>query len=324
MSKVHAKLRVLVAGAGAFGAEHLARLAGRPDVAVAGVADIDPDALERARPLASGAKLFADPLRLIDDVEADAVIVASPAATHLDIALKALERGLSALIEKPVAPSAGAAAKLVAAARRSGGFVLPGHVLRFSLDHQRLVEIARSGLIGAVLYVNSRRYRDDGHAVRYADADPIYTTLVHDIDLACWIARSDFRSVRARRAGAGYRSLTAVSARTATGVVCDLRTAWTFPGDELPPDRLEAVGERGSVELVVGEALVVFGEGRRTRHELAKVDDPLRNELNHFLACVRDRSLAPALDLPQALASLKLADAAIESLTLDREVDLDR
>ena len=322
MSQAHAKLRVLIAGAGAFGAEHLARLAGRPDVAVAGVADVDPGALERAISRAPGAKPFADPLRLIGEVEADAIIVASPAATHAEIGVKALERNLSALIEKPVAPSAAAAAPLVAAAGRSGGFVLPGHVLRFSLDHQRLVEIVRSGLIGEVLYVNSRRYRDDSHAVRYADADPIFTTLIHDIDLAYWIARSDFRSVRARRAGAGYRSLTAVSASTATGIVCDLRTAWTFPGDELPPDRLEAVGARGSVELVVGQALVVYAEGRCTRRELARADDPLRNEQDHFLACVRDRSLAPALDLPQALASLELADAAIESLNLDREVEL--
>jgi predicted dehydrogenase len=322
MTKGQAMLRVLVAGAGAFGAEHLTRLTRRPDVAVAGVAEINPAALERAGSRAPGAKPFSDPLRLIDEVEADAIIVASPIATHIELGLRALERNLAALIEKPIAPSADAAAPLVAAAQRSTSFVLPGHVLRFSLDHQRLVEIVRSGLIGEVLYVNSRRYRDVSHVVRYADADPIYTTLVHDIDLAHWIARSDFRSVRARRAGAGYRSLTAVSATTATGVVCDLRTAWTFPGGELPPDRLEAVGEHGSVELVVERALAVYAEGRCTHHELAKADDPLRNEQDHFLACVRDRSREPALDLRQALAGLKLADAALESLSLDREVSL--
>lgn len=38
-------LRVLVAGTGAFGVEHLARLAGRPDVIVPGIADIDAAAL---------------------------------------------------------------------------------------------------------------------------------------------------------------------------------------------------------------------------------------------------------------------------------------
>ena len=254
-------LRVLVAGIGAFGAEHLARLASRPDVIVSGIADIDAAALERAGSRSPLARRFADSLRLIEEVEADAIVVATPAATHVEIGIKALERNLCALIEKPVAPSAAAVAPLLAVARSSAGFVLPGHVLRFSQDHLRLVEVVRSGLIGQVLYVNSRRYRDDSHAVRYADADPVLTTLIHDIDIAQWIARSDFRSVLARRSGEGYRSLTAISATTATGVVCDLRSAWTFPGADLPPDCLEAVGDRGSVELTVGRSLRVYARG---------------------------------------------------------------
>jgi UDP-N-acetylglucosamine 3-dehydrogenase len=315
-------LHVLVAGTGAFGAEHLARLAGRPGVIVSGIADVDAAALERAGSRSPLAKRFADSLRLIEEVEADAIVVATPAATHVEIGLKALERNLCALIEKPVAPSAAAVEPLLAAARSSGGFVLPGHLLRFSQDHLRLVEVARSGLIGQVRYVNSRRYRDDSHAVRYADADPILTTLIHDIDIAQWIARSDFHSVLARRSGEGYRSLTAISATTATGVVCDLRTAWTFPGADLPPDCLEAVGDRGSVELTVGKSLRIYAEGRCSRHMLAEADDPLCNEQDHFLAYVRDRSRARVLDLPQALAGLKLADAAIESLRLNREVTL--
>ena len=185
-------LRVLVAGIGAFGAEHLARLAGRPDVIVSGIADIDAAALERAGSRSPLARRFADSLRLIEEVEADAIVVATPAATHVEIGIKALERNLCALIEKPVAPSAAAVAPLLAVARSSAGFVLPGHVLRFSQDHLRLVEVVRSGLIGQVLYVNSRRYRDDSHAVRYADADPVLTTLIHDIDIAQWISALGF------------------------------------------------------------------------------------------------------------------------------------
>ena len=98
-----------------------------------------------------------------------------------------------------------------------------------------------------------------------------YTILIHDIDLARWVAGSDFRSVLARREGPGFRTMTAVSAATATGVICDLRTAWTFPGGDLPPDRLEVVGDRGSVELTVGTGLAVYAEGRRTSyHALAE------------------------------------------------------
>ena len=126
------------------------------------------------------------------------------------------------LLEKPVATSATAAGVLLASLTMSTGFVLPGHVLRFSKDHQRLVEIVRSGRIGDVIYVSSRRYRDESHSIRYADTDPVLTTLVHDIDLAQWITRSDFRSVRAHRSpGDSFRSMTTASAITETGIACD-------------------------------------------------------------------------------------------------------
>lgn len=317
-----APVRVLVAGAGAFGREHLGRLAGRSDVKVVGVADTDPAALELVRSRYNVANCLADPLRLIDDAEADAIIIATPAASHVEICVRALGRNLCALLEKPVAPSA-AAGLLLQSARTSGGFVLPGHVLRFSQDHVRLIEIVRSGRIGKVNYVSSRRYRDDSHAVRYPDTDPVLMTLIHDIDLALWATCSDFRRVFARRSGGpGYRSMTSVCATTATGVTCDLRTAWTFADGDLPPDRLEAVGDRGSVELTVGQALQVYAEGHHTAYPPAEADDPLRNEQDHFLARVRDRSRALALDLSDALAGLRLADAAIGSLRLNREVIL--
>jgi predicted dehydrogenase len=311
---------VLVAGAGAFGREHLARLVARSDAIVVGIADADPAALAWVRERHRVIDCHADPMRLIDAGEADAIVVATPAASHVAIAARALARGLCVLLEKPVAPSAADAAPLLAAARDSQGFLLPGHVLRFSKDHQRLVAITRSGAIGALLYVNSRRYRDESHAARYPHDDPVLMTMIHDIDLAQWATGASFRSVLARRsAGAGFRSLTAASAVATTGAICDLRTAWTFTDGDLPPDRLEVVGDRGSVELTVGHALCVYAEGRRTDYPADAGDDPLNNEHDHFLACVRDRSRPRALDLPQALAGLQLADAARESLHENRE-----
>jgi predicted dehydrogenase len=323
MATFSVPVRILVAGAGAFGKEHLDRLARRSDVSVVGVADTNPAALAPLPSRFGLAERLTDPLRLIDTVEAHAVIVATPADSHVEICARALGRNLCVLLEKPVAPSADAALSLVAEERRSAGFVLPGHVLRFSQDHIRLVEIARSGQIGEVIYVNSRRYRDDEHAVRYPDTDPVLMTLIHDIDLAQSITGSDFRSALARRSGgAGYRSMTAVSATTATGVVCDLRTSWTFADGDSPPDRLEVVGAHGSVELVVGHTLQVYAEGQLTIYPAAEADDPLRNEHDHFLTCVRDQNQERAVTLEEALVGLRLADAAIESLRLRRAVDL--
>jgi predicted dehydrogenase len=308
-------LRLLLAGLGAFGKEHLSRLTERSDVKVVGVADANPAALEPIRATLGAGECLTDPLQLIDAVEADGIIVATPAVSNVEISVRALAKNLPVLLEKPVAPSARSAVPLLEAARTSTGFIMPGHVLRFSQDHVRMVETVRSGRIGEVIYVNSRRYRDDNHAVRYPDTDPVLMTLIHDIDIAQWVTGSDFHSVVGRRSeGVGYRSMTAVSATTATGVICDLRTAWTFTKGEAPPDRVEVVGDRGSVELTVGAGLDVYADGRRTSYPAAGADDPLRNEQDHFLACVRDRSMAPALTLLQALVGLKLADAAIESL----------
>jgi predicted dehydrogenase len=316
-------IRIAIAGAGAFGREHLDRLTVRRDVQVTGIADPSAEALASARQRYGIDHCVPDARQLLQQNGVDAIIVATPAASHVDLTLQALERNICVLLEKPVAPSAALAARLAGAARAAGAFVLPGHVLRFSRDHARLVEIVRSGRIGRVLYASSRRYRDDSHATRYRDVDPVLMTMIHDIDLALWIADSPFRSVRARRsAGDSFRSMTTANAVTASGVQCELRTAWTFKAGDLPADRVEVVGEMGSVELQVGHALRLYADGQQTRMPVAEGDDALVNEHDHFLACLRDRRRQPALTLDDAVAGLALADAIADSLRRDGDVSI--
>ena len=240
-------LRVLVAGAGLFGREHLDRLVIREDVEVAGIADPNPAALDLARTRYQVADLCTDPLEMIARIPADAVIVATPSATHVEIALGAIDHKMAVLLEKPVAPSAELALRLADAAEAADVLVLPGHVLRHDRNHRRLAEIIRSGGIGAPLYVNARRYRDDSHAARYSDVDPVLMTLIHDIDLALWVAGASFRAAQAwRKPVADFRSMTATSCVTTTGVICDLRTAWTFAAGDLAdaPENRRTEAER--------------------------------------------------------------------------------
>lgn len=318
-----APLRVLLAGAGAFGREHLLRLEARANVRIAGIADPDASALAAMRQRHATARCFDDPMQMLAETPADAIIVATPAASHAGITLRAIEGGLGVLLEKPVTPGAAEALRLAKVAAVAGVLVLPGHVLRFSRDHQRLAEIVASGAIGRVLYISSRRYRDEAHVARYGEIDPVLMTMIHDIDLAAWFARSPFRQTRAWRSGmGGARALTSASAVTDSGIICNLRTAWTFTAGELPPDRVEVVGETGSVELDTGRGLVLHAQGRRTIIPLAPGDDALANEQEHFFACLRDRSRSPAITLEDAAAGLRLAEAICESLREGREVAL--
>jgi predicted dehydrogenase len=313
----------LVAGAGLFGREHLDRLAKRADVQVAAVADPSREALDAVRTRSTAAELFGNAAEMLERVQADGVIVATPSATHFDLTEQALSRGMAVLLEKPVASGLDEAQCLVEAAKRSGKLVLPGHVLRFSKDHQRVAEIIASGAIGRPLYINSRRYRDESHAIRYSDADPILMTMIHDIDLALWFAGAPFRSAWAhRQPSAGFRSMTAATCITQNGIICNLRTAWTFGSGDEPPDRLEIVGDRGSVELEPGRSFVQFAGGSKREIPLGAEDDALANEQTHFIECLRDPSHKPALTLEDAFHGLRLAGALFKSIETGRCIEL--
>ncbi|MCT9821373.1 Gfo/Idh/MocA family oxidoreductase [Microbacterium sp. W1N] len=83
-----------------------------------------------------------------DDV--DVVYVATPAATHRDIAIAALLAGKHVLIEKPLATSAADAAEIFAAARATGRFAMEAMWMRFNPLHTELRERISDGLIGEV------------------------------------------------------------------------------------------------------------------------------------------------------------------------------
>ena len=309
------RVRVVVAGAGAFGREHIRLLATMADAEIVGIADVNAAAAETAARQAGVATAGTDAVALIDRLRPDGLIVATPGPTHVALARHALAAGIPVLVEKPVAMTAAEASALAEAEKRSDGFVLPGHVLRFSKSHRRLVEIAQSTEVGSILSVTARRHRDDSHAVRYRE-DPILMTMIHDIDLALWISGASPQTVSAiRRPSGTSRSLTLATMSADAGPVWQLATAWTFPTEaSSPPDRIEVIGERGSVELQADGALNVYGDNTRRMNVPTDLDEALRNEHACFVACIRSRTGPTVVTLADAVAGLAVADAVQASL----------
>ena len=308
-------LRFVVAGAGAFGREHLRILAGIPGAEIAGIADRDASALAAAADRYGAGDRDTDALALIGRVRPDGLIVATPGATHVPLARHALGLGIPVLVEKPVALTAAEAGLLVEAERQSGAFVLPGHILRFSEPYRQLVEIARSPEIGRILSVTARRHRDDSHAVRYRE-DPVLMTMIHDIDLAIWITGAAAGDVVASRRPVGTsRSETLMTGTGAGGAVWRLSTAWTFPAASCPPDRIEVIGEAGSVELEFGNAIRSFGPAPR-HIDISRVeaDQPHRAELDYFAACIASGKKPAVVTLAEAIAGLETSDAILAAL----------
>jgi len=108
------RLRVAVVGVGHLGQHHARVLAGHPDVDLIAVADAR---IDQARAVAdkNGTRAVADYRELLGAV--DAVSVAVPTSLHLAVAGPFLERGVAAMVEKPLA--AKSSAVMAAAARGS-------------------------------------------------------------------------------------------------------------------------------------------------------------------------------------------------------------
>jgi predicted dehydrogenase len=309
------RIRLVVAGAGRFGREHLRILAHMPRVELAGVADIDGAAVTEAADGFGACDRDTDAVALIRRVRPDGLIVATPGATHVDLARAALRLGIPVLVEKPVALSAVEAALLVDEESQSGAFILPGHILRFSEPYRRFVELARSPEVGGILSVIARRHRDESHAVRYLD-DPVLMTMIHDIDLAIWITGATAAGVVASRRPAGIqRSETLMTAHDTGGAIWQLSTAWTFPASSCPPDRIEVIGELGSVEMEVGAAVRSYGLApRHVDISRAEADQPIRAELDYFVDCITSGAKPSVVTLADAIAGLETSDAILASL----------
>ena len=110
-----ARLRVAVIGVGHLGQHHARLFAEMPDVELVGVVDTKPG---RAEEIAAkyGTRAFSEPAAVRALV--DAVTVAVPTGSHVDVAMPFVEQGSAVLVEKPLAASLADADRLIAVASR--------------------------------------------------------------------------------------------------------------------------------------------------------------------------------------------------------------
>lgn len=309
-------MKILVAGGGAFGKEHLRTLSGMAGVTLA-VAESRAEERDRIGALFPIAMSDQDATALLDRFAPDGIVIATPSAAHAPLALTALARNIPVLVEKPLAADSETMQQLCDAAGRSRAFLQPGHILRFSAPHRQLHDIVAQGQIGELLRISSRRYRDSSHAERYRDVDPVFTTMIHDIDLALWFDGGEATEVRATRLPKGeYRSLTVADVMSSRGITWQLSLAWLHPSLECPPDRVELIGTLGSVEFEAGRGIDLYTHEGHRHLPYDGGDDPLRTELDAFLAGVRAGHLLAPVTPDDALNGLLVAERIVRSLSV--------
>jgi predicted dehydrogenase len=175
-----------VAGVGHFGRFHALKAASSKRAQLIGVYDLDP---ERAR--AVGWEAGAPSMPLDEMIAAaDAIIVATPADAHHDVAMAAMRAGRHVLIEKPIASTLAEADALAAMAAEQDLVLQVGHLERFSAAHG-----AVAARMGHPLYIEAVRVAP--FKLRGTDVSVILDLMIHDLDLVLTLVDAPIESVDA-------------------------------------------------------------------------------------------------------------------------------
>ncbi|HEX8292153.1 MAG TPA: Gfo/Idh/MocA family oxidoreductase [Pyrinomonadaceae bacterium] len=150
-------ISVGVVGCGYWGPNLIRNFAENEGAALRWVCDKDARHLSKAARRYPVARTSHDYAELLADPRLDAVVIATPVATHYDFARRALEAGKHVLVEKPFTTSAREAEELIALAGRRGLNLMVDHTFIYTGAVRKIKETVDAGELGDLLYFDSVR-----------------------------------------------------------------------------------------------------------------------------------------------------------------------
>ncbi|MEA2827766.1 MAG: hypothetical protein QOG43_2205 [Actinomycetota bacterium] len=289
-------------GAGKYASSMLLpHLTGRDDVELAHVATTTSLSAANAQRRFGFGEASTDPDRILDDPTIDAVFIVTRHGSHADFAARALERGKTVFVEKPLALTSGQVDHVLAAVAESGNDrLLVGFNRRYAPLFVKLRSMSgERGGPGVVRYLVNAGTLPRGSW--YAKADTEGSRFEgeggHFIDTVSWWLGADPVEVTAVATPDGGDLL--ITLRFDDGSVASVAYA-TTGSPRFPKETFEAVADGRCARLDnFRRASVWTGRRRRTQRELRGTDKGQRQQLDAFLDAVRSGG-----PMPIPLASL--------------------
>lgn len=148
-------LRVGLLAYGAIGHEHNKAIQATPDLTLTAVCDINPERIAEARELAPHVQAFNDADQMLESGLIDLVVVSTPPNSHHHWAMKALDRDLHVVLEKPMALSVEECDAAIAVAKEKSRTLIVYQNRRFDPDFVTMRRLIRDGSIGDVFHFES-------------------------------------------------------------------------------------------------------------------------------------------------------------------------
>jgi predicted dehydrogenase len=329
---------IAVVGAGYWGPNLVRNALQSPATRLISVCDSD---LPRAARLAGsfvGIEATDDLSDLLDNPAVEAVAVATPAATHIEVAMAAIEAGKHVLVEKPLASSYADGRVLVDAAEERGVTLMCDHTYCYTPAVQRIHELVVSGVLGELQFVDSVRVN---LGLVQRDINVLWDLAPHDLAILDYVLPDGCRplAVAAHGAdpiGAGQACIAYLTLQLPGGAIAHVSVNWLSPikvrtttlggsnrtlvWDDLNPSQRISVYDRG-VDLAdpaeldaddIRQAIVSYRSGDMVAPALPE-REALQGVMAEFAECIRTGRTSRT-DGRSGLRVLDILEAASRSL----------
>jgi predicted dehydrogenase len=309
---------------------------------LAALCDADPARLDRVARRYPETKLVADYEQMLGD-DVDAIVIATPADTHYELAMRALRAGKHVLVEKPLARSSDECLELIEVARAAELVLMPGHVFLYNAAVRKVRSYIESGELGEVYYAYSQRL-NLGQVRR--DVNALWNFAPHDLSIIGWWFGGAPERVVARGYSyvqPGIEDVVFMTLDYPGGVGANVHLSWLDPlkvrlmtvvgsekmvvYDDTSPDARIQLYDKGVTRQLVEDRP---GDATLGRYEtfaqfqlllragdvlIPRIDfvEPLQLEIEDFLAAVRGERV-PVSNAQTGLQVVRTLEAAQRSL----------
>ncbi|MDA0658076.1 MAG: Gfo/Idh/MocA family oxidoreductase [Planctomycetota bacterium] len=340
-------VRVGLIGAGRLGREvHLRCLKGMPQARVVAIAESSVQARHAATAMTPGAHAYETADELLADAQVEAVIIATPTATHAQLTCDAFAAGKHVYLEKPIATTVAEGQSVIDAWRQSGKVGVVGFNYRHRPDYQRAAALVAANRLGNIKLVSVTFTTQCGQAQGWRQGNQtgggvLLDLASHEFDLVHFVLGVPIVSIQAfehfqpHDAGQTIH----VYASTASGIV----VRGFFSSETTAAATMEIVGTAGKIKIDRYDGLVVDQQDVHARGAWGRFAAAFRNliRFDHFV--LRRRSpwnevsfslalsrfvfgvandVQPAPNLCDGLHSLRIVQAAEESLATGEAVNV--
>jgi UDP-N-acetylglucosamine 3-dehydrogenase len=329
-------LRVGVVGLGLIGSLHARIFREMPNAELAAVSDVN---RETAETIASryGCAAYTNFQEMCDKTELDAVAICTPDQFHLENALYAAKKGLTILIEKPIAPTEAEARQIEEAAKKAGVRLMVAHLLHFDPRYAQLEEAVERGDIGNPIHMYFRRTNPRSNAQRLKGKVSIFYFIgVHDFEMMCTYmhakpTRVYSQQVKKVHAEIGCEDTTISLVNFDNGALGLIELCWALPESSALGINtfVEVVGEKaaGYVNImdqgisIITKDTVLFPDTLHWPEYNGRIQGDLKEELQHFVTATL--SGAPYLTkIENAIMAVKIIEACFASIKTGKPIDI--